>query len=352
MLRAIILQFSHMARIPRNLSKTQLKTNASQDVGLILPVSRPHLTTEKTDLHPRNKHRGRYDFIQLIAANPALENFVRLNAYHDASIDFANPEAVKALNQALLKQFYCISGWDIPAQYLCPPIPGRADYIHYLADLLALSNTSVTGQPKVIRVLDIGVGANAIYPIIGCREYGWHFVGSDIDVVALANAQQIIDRNADLSSLITLRLQTSASTIFKGIVQQGEIFDLTMCNPPFHTSLAEAQAGTQRKWQNLSKNASNELGKHYPQAKSVALNFGGQAGELYCAGGEVAFIERMINESKEYATQCVWFSTLVSKATNLPSIYRALKKVNAAQVKTIDMAQGQKKSRIVAWTYR
>ena len=91
-----------MARIPRNLSKAQLKTNASQDVGLILPVSRPHSTTEKTDLHPRNKHRGRYDFIQLIAANPALENFVRLNAYHDASIDFANPEAVKALNQALL----------------------------------------------------------------------------------------------------------------------------------------------------------------------------------------------------------------------------------------------------------
>ena len=307
--------------------------------------------TEKTDLHPRNKHRGRYDFVQLIAANPILESFVKLNAYHEASIDFANPKAVKALNQALLKQFYCISAWDLPPHYLCPPIPGRADYIHYLADLLASSNTPVALRSKPVKVLDIGVGANAIYPIIGCREYGWHFVGADIDTKALANAQQIVDSNSGLSSAIELRLQTSALSIFNGIVRQDEVFALTMCNPPFHASLAEAQAGTQRKWKNLSNRSSRVLGKHDSKNSVAALNFGGQAAELYCAGGEVAFIEQMVNESQQFASQCLWFSTLVSKAANLPSVYRALKKVNALQVKTIDMAQGQKKSRIVAWTF-
>ena len=340
-----------MARIPRNIRKTQTKAHVSQGVGLISPARRQHSTDGKTALHPRNKHRGRYDFDQLIAVSPALETFVRLNAYHDASIDFANPQAVKALNQALLKHFYGISGWDIPAQYLCPPIPGRADYIHYLADLLASGNTAVTVQPKTVRVLDIGVGANAIYPLIGSREYGWQFVGADIDAEALANAQQIVDCNSDLSSSIELRLQTSALAIFKGVVQENETFDLTMCNPPFHKSLVEAQAGTQRKWKNLGRNASKAPGKSPPKAGPATLNFGGQADELYCAGGEVAFIERMINESQQFATRCIWFSTLISKATSLPSVYRALKKSNAMQIKTIPMAQGQKKSRIVAWTF-
>ncbi len=310
------------------------------------PPNTPEILVEKPNLHSRNKHRGRYDFDILIQANPALASFVKLNAYHDASIDFANPQAVKALNQALLKQFYNISVWDIPAQYLCPPIPGRADYLHYLADLLASSNAGVIPRGESVRILDIGVGANVIYPLIGNREYGWHFVGSDIDPIALANGQGILDANG-LSTAIELRLQASPLAVFKGIVRQGERFNLTMCNPPFHGSLEEANTGTQRKWQNLGKGAS-KLG-HKNQAP--ALNFGGQAAELYCAGGEVAFVNRMVNESAQFASQCYWFTTLVSKAASLPSIYRSLKAVHALQVKTIDMAQGQKKSRIVAWTF-
>lgn len=301
------------------------------------------LPAEKTGLHPRNKHRGRYDFDQLIQASPALARFVKLNVYGDASIDFANSQAVKALNGALLKQFYNISEWDIPAQYLCPPIPGRADYLHYIADLLAASNSGLIPQGDSVRVLDIGVGANVIYPLIGSREYDWSFVGVDVDSVALENARHILAANSDLQTAIELRLQTSSSSIFKGVVGQDDRFDLTMCNPPFHASIQEARAGTERKWQNL--------GKSHSSAKAPALNFGGQAAELYCTGGEEGFVNRMVNESKQIATQCLWFTTLISKAASLPSVYRALKNVNAVQVKTIDMAQGQKKSRIVAWTF-
>lgn len=295
-------------------------------------------------MHPNNKHQGRYDFDQLIQANPALAQFVKLNAYHDASIDFANPQAVKALNKALLTQHYNILDWDIPPQYLCPPIPGRADYLHYLADLL--SDAQKTDPNKVVRVLDIGVGANAIYPLIGNREHGWHFVGVDIDAVAINNAQHIVDANA-LTETIELRLQTSPSTIFKGIIQPNEFYNLTLCNPPFHASLAEAQAGTQRKWRNLGKVVAKKTG----ESTSAKLNFGGQANELYCEGGENAFVNRMIIESAQFKTQCLWFSTLISKAENLPEVYRTLKNVNALKVKTINMTQGQKQSRIVAWTF-
>lgn len=300
----------------------------------------------KSVLHPRNRHRVRYDFDQLIQASPTLAPYVRLNEYGDASIDFSHAQAVKALNQALLKQFYEVHVWDIPKQYLCPPVPGRADYLHYLADLLRDTHAGVIPCGQSVRVLDIGVGANMIYPLIGTHEYGWQFVGADIDAKALNNAQQIIDANA-LSNLIELRLQTSPASIFKGVVHQGETFALCMCNPPFHGSLQEAQAGTERKWRGLGKN----LAKRASSNKSTILNFGGQNAELYCEGGEEAFVTTMIKESKQFATQCVWFTTLISKAANLPGVYRALKKVNALEIKTIEMSQGQKKSRIVAWTF-
>lgn len=310
---------------------------------------------EKSSLHPRNKHRSRYDFDQLIIANAELAQFVRLNAYHDASIDFANPQAVKVLNQALLQQFYNIANWDIPAQYLCPPIPGRADYLHYLADLLGDVNGGVIPLGESIRVLDIGLGANAIYPLIGYREYGWHFVGADIDPIAIANAQRILDANTGLSEVIKLRLQASPTAIFNGIVQQNETFDLTICNPPFHASLNDALAGTQRKLKNLAvsqfKNTTQSRIKNKALDKTIMLNFGGQSNELYCEGGEEAFVNKMISESVTIKNQCLWFTTLISKATTLPAVYRALKKANALEVKTIDMAQGQKKSRLVAWTY-
>jgi len=56
----------------------------------------------KSQLHPRSKHRNRYNFPQLIKTCPELASFVAVNAYGDESIDFFNPAAVKALNKALL----------------------------------------------------------------------------------------------------------------------------------------------------------------------------------------------------------------------------------------------------------
>jgi 23S rRNA (adenine1618-N6)-methyltransferase len=293
---------------------------------------------EKKLLHIRNKHRSRYDFALLVKGTPALRSFVIVNPYGNESIDFSNPDAVKLLNKALLKEYYQISNWDIPENYLCPPIPGRADYIHYLADLLTSANElSVKGASK-IRVFDVGVGANCIYPIIGHQEYGWTFVGSEVDKKAVDAANNIVSANPQLTGAIAIKHQPNKQYLFKGLIKPGEFFDLTMCNPPFHASAGEAAAGSNRKLHNLGKQ------------KNI-LNFGGQHVELWCDGGEVGFIGRMINESKEFSTQVGWFTTLVSKSANLPFIYHALEKAEVKTVKTVEMAQGQKVSRFVAWTY-
>ncbi|NRF38909.1 23S rRNA (adenine(1618)-N(6))-methyltransferase RlmF [Pedobacter foliorum] len=299
------------------------------------------MSTEKTSLHPRNKHRFRYDFPELIKSHPELKNYVAVNSYGDQSIDFSDPESVKSLNKALLKHFYDISYWDIPAGYLCPPIPGRADYVHYLADLLASVNNGVVPTRKSIRGLDVGIGANCVYPIVGHQEYGWSFVGSEIDSGAIRAAKAIISANPELANAVVCRPQSNKHHIFKGIIKPGDLFDFSMCNPPFHSSAEEAQAGTKRKLHNLGKQ----------KGKGVTLNFGGQNTELWYEGGEVGFIRNMIEESAAFANQCLWFSTLVSKSSNLPFIHKMLQYAKVAEVRTVEMAQGQKISRFVAWTF-
>lgn len=288
----------------------------------------------KTGLHPKNKHKTSYDFPALIKAHAPLAKFVGPNKYGTDSIDFSNSEAVLALNTALLKHFYDVKFWEIPKNYLCPPIPGRADYIHHLADRM---KDFLLARKDDIYVLDIGVGANCIYPIIGNHEYGWKFVGSDIDEVALKNAQTIIDQN-NLNDKITLRHQTDRKKIFEGVITVDDYFSLVVCNPPFHESAEAAREGTQKKNKNLGLKKDN-------------LNFGGTSNELWCEGGELAFIKQMIFESVDYRDNVAWFSTLVSKSTTMPLLYEELKKEGITKVRTIDMAQGQKKTRILAWRF-
>lgn len=296
---------------------------------------------EKPVLHSRNLHQGRYDLEALARTSPNLRPFVFQNEFGNLSIDFSNPNAVKALNQALLRHFYHIEFWDIPEGFLCPPIPGRADYIHHLADLLAVSHAGKIPKGDKIRVLDIGTGANLIYPILGNSSYQWSFVGSEFNPKAILSAQTIIHQNLRLQAKVEIRRQAESSKIFAGIIESEEFFDLTLCNPPFHESAEAAQAGSQRKVRNLT-------GKAVAKAK---LNFGGQAAELWTEGGELEFIRKMVWESSRFKGQVFWFTTLVSKSDNLEPIGELLKKAGTTAQKTIPMAQGNKQSRFVAWTF-
>lgn len=298
------------------------------------------MTTEKSGLHTRNLHRNSYDFDELISCVPELKHYVFKNSYGNLTINFSIPKAVKLLNKALLEHFYNIKNWDLPDENLCPPIPGRADYIHYIADLLA-GNSKEIPKGSSVKGLDIGTGANLVYPLIAHQSYGWEMLGTDIDQKSLDNAQKILDENPDFSENIQLKLQPDSQFIFKNILNSDDKFKFSMCNPPFHDSEESAMKGNLRKTKNL-KNS---------KVQKPNLNFGGQQSELWCEGGELAFISKMIEESVLYSSQILWFTCLVSKKENLFKLNSLLKKVAALEVKTIDMAQGQKVSRILAWTF-
>ena len=318
------------------------------------PAVKPKAPPPKPGLHPRNRDVAGYDFAALAAASPGLARYLittpagapgSTKPTAGTSIDFANQAAVKAFNRALLVDHYGIAGWDIPAGYLCPPIPGRADYIHHVADLLATCNRKEIPRGPAVRVVDIGVGANCIYPLIGHGEYGWRFLGVEIDQPGLDNARRILSANPALADAIELRHQPVQDNIFVGMLRSGESFDLSICNPPFHNSPGDVMEVAQRKWNNLGK------GARAKQAGQPRLNFGGQGTELWCEGGERAFLERMVAQSAGIPKRCLWFTSLVSKAENVAHVEAALKKVHPVETRIIPMAQGQKQSRLIAWTF-
>lgn len=301
--------------------------------------------TNKSKLHTRNKHNNGYDLSVLCEVHNDLKQYVFTNQYDTLTIDFANNKAVLALNYALLKAYYNITYWEIPTGSLCPPIPGRADYIHYLADLLKETNNGKIPHKKTIKALDIGTGANCIYPIIGATQYKWDFVGTDISIESLKSASNIIEKNEHLIKKIDVIHQKNQQHFFTNIIQPEHVYDVTLCNPPFHRSAQEAAAGTERKWKNLDNDSKSK------KAIKTSLNFGGQHNELWCDGGELRFITNMIKESKRFSSQVLWFSCLVSKKEHVNALKLALKKANSCDIKVISMKQGQKVSRFIAWSF-
>lgn len=299
------------------------------------------LNSIKTELHPRNKHNKSYNFDELSAAYPPLKAFVAKNKYGNFSIDFFDPEAVRCLNTALLMANYQISYWEIPEGYLCPPVPGRADYVHYVADVLGIDKNGKIPKGNAVKILDIGVGANCIYPIIGSMEYGWKFIGTDTETTALAAAQKIVDNNPNLKDKIELRKQQDVNRILFGVIKPNEQIDLVMCNPPFYRSADEAKKETLKKLSNLKRQ----------KITKAVLNFGGQTNELWCKGGEIEFIKKLIEESKVFAQQCKWFTCIVSKQSHLPVIISQLKRFEINEYQITEMGQGNKITRFVAWRF-
>ena len=287
-------------------------------------------------MHPKNKHQGKYDLDNLVSINPRLEQYLTTTPRGDQSIDFANPDAVKILNQAILKNSYGIDFWDFPTGHLCPAVPGRAEYIHHIAELLETESSH-----KDITCLDIGTGASCIYPIIAVTEYNWLCIGTDISSVSIKSAQRIIDNNPQLKNRVQLRHQRQRHHIFKHMIEKNESINVTICNPPFYGSAEESISNTKRKQRSLTQ----------PIKSTTKSNFSGTAPELICDGGEKRFISTMIKESHLYRDQVKWFTSLVSKEKNLNPLIGHMKNYKPKDIRTIDINIGNKKSRILAWTF-
>ena len=333
------------------MKSAQKKLINNRHMAKNAPTPGGEQSNAKPEMHPRNPHNLGYDFVALADNYAPLKDHLAPNPFGKLTIDFSQPSAVKALNAGLLKHFYQVQHWDIPDGFLCPAVPGRADYIHYIADLLALDNNGEIPEGKQIRGLDIGTGANLIYPIVASQSYGWSMLGSEINRASYSSANLITDANPNLRQLVKVRHQKQAKAIFSGIIKGDEMFHFSLCNPPFHVSADAALAGSQKKNKNLARHSHKRRGPNSTAKNQSSLNFGGQHNELWCEGGEFEFVKSMINESVDFKKQVTWFTTLLSKKENVAPLLLLAKKLGASECKTINMAQGAKASRFIAWRF-
>jgi 23S rRNA A1618 N6-methylase RlmF len=179
----------------------------------------------------------------------------------------------------------------------------------------------LTCKRSVIQILTYsGTGASCIYPLLGCRIYGWHFVGTDIDQESLQHAQINIDANPDFKSCITLVHNSDASKIIDHVIDEKN-YDFVMCNPPF-----------------------------FDHDEVLDKNCQATDNELKTSGGEAEFVKIMIDDSITFGDRIVWYTSMLGKKSSLVPIKQYLAQVGINQVYTTAFVQGKTRRWGIAWT--
>lgn len=283
-------------------------------------------------MHPDNPFEKEYNFNGLIQSHPKLSEFIIVGKSDRKSIDFGDSKAIIALNTALLKRTFDVN-WELKPGHLCPALPGRLDYLIHVKDLLDAPSK------KHITMLDIGTGASLIYPLLATAAFDWNCTASEVDIDSIEFAKKLLLLNPNLKTT-TLRNQRFKSKIFHHVMEENDYFDLVVCNPPFYKTQSEAEQRNIRKNKNLHNN------------ESISHNFGGHSNELWYKGGEEAFIKTMASESASYGSQVGWFTCLISNSEHVKTLKRYVRKANPTELRVVEMEQGNKKSRFIAWTFK
>ncbi|XP_022860145.1 U6 small nuclear RNA (adenine-(43)-N(6))-methyltransferase isoform X2 [Olea europaea var. sylvestris] len=331
---------------------------------------------ERRVIHPRNKYsENPPDFGLLASLYPSFEPYVFYSLDGRPRIDWTDFNATRELTRVLLLHDHGLNWW-IPDGQLCPTVPNRSNYIHWIEDLLASDLIPCTRGNSVVKGFDIGTGANCIYPLLGASLLGWTFVGSDVTDVAIEWANRNVKSNPHLSELIEIRRVDTETKIFDaeelqnkqkdninsyvdstntvsvdmgpspsfslrsqsvknsyhgppvlvGVVKDGESFDFCMCNPPFFMTMEEA-------------------------GLNPKTSCGGTPEEMVCLGGEEAFITRIIEDSAQLKRAFRWYTSMVGRKSNLNILTSKLWNVGVTVVKTTEFVQGQTSRWGLAWSF-
>ncbi|WCJ27941.1 Ribosomal RNA large subunit methyltransferase F [Euphorbia peplus] len=330
-------------------------------------MGRKRKKPERASIHPKNKYADKPpDFGLLASLYASFKPFVFYSRDGRPKIDWTDFNSTRELTRLLLLHDHGLNWW-IPDGQLCPTVPNRSNYIHWIEDLLS-SNVipEKKGNGKIVRGFDIGTGANCIYPLLGASLLGWSFVGSDVTDVALEWAERNVKNNPHISELIEVRKvvnrqgalsiedvhnaqsvngesktnvneclimeQLDSSNkydgppVLSGVVKDGEKFDFCMCNPPFFENMDEA-------------------------GLNPKTACGGTPEEMVCPGGEKAFITRIIEDSAVSKESFRWYTSMVGRKANLKFLTSKLREVGVTIVKTTEFVQGRTCRWGLAWSF-
>lgn len=285
-------------------------------------------------MHPRNPYSAPIGIAELARQFPDVcDHVISRSANGHIVYDWNAPGATYAVTRALLKRDFALD-WQQPPQFLCPPVPGRLNYLLWVEDLVLQDAAAATS----VCVADIGTGASAIFPLIGARRFGWSFIALDSSADALEHARANVDRNC-LQHLVSLRLVPHDGNIADALALHPSITH-TMCNPPFFSS-SSSSAWRQRAHAGGAGGA------------GVKVACAAVEPELYTEGGELEFMGKIIQQSA--ASPCRhhvrWFTCMVGIKADLAQLKRMCSDAGAAQVRTTTFFQGQTLRWGLAWSF-
>jgi len=331
--------------LPSLQLRADLQAAAAEAQALIPPPPTPYTpnwTVDPLDPPP--------PFAHLAAASPAHADLAAALAAGGGRLDFSDPAAVAALSRALLMRRFRLDGWTCPVGALVPPIAARAAYLRRMGLIVGGGSP----PPRSLAVLDVGCGANLIFPLLAASPvFGWSATGLDVTPAALAGAAANLALNSSLAGRVRLVAGDPAGRppILEPVFGAGASwaaaaaaagdarfpFDFSVCNPPFFESAA-ARAATAKD----------------PGAPRGGGHAGSAAETVWEGGGEAGFVCALAAESAGHAHRVTWWSSMLGRKASLTAVRGVLKGLSPApEVRTFTLAEGGGRTTrwVVAWSW-
>ncbi|XP_052521932.1 RNA N6-adenosine-methyltransferase METTL16 [Tympanuchus pallidicinctus] len=283
-------------------------------------------------MHARNRYKDKPpDFAYLAGKYPEFRQHVQTTLAGRVSLNFKDPEAVRALTCTLLKEDFGLT-IDIPLERLIPTVPLRLNYIHWVEDLIGHQDAD---KRVLRRGIDIGTGASCIYPLLGSTLNGWYFLATEVDDMCFNYAKKNVEQN-NLSDLIKVVKVPQKTLLMDALKEESEIiYDFCMCNPPFFANQLEAKGV-------------NSRNPRRPPPSSV--NTGGIT-EIMAEGGELEFVKRIIHDSLQLKKRLRWYSCMLGKKCSLAPLKEELKIQGVPKVTHTEFCQGRTMRWALAWSF-
>ena len=297
-------------------------------------------------MHPRNPYRKKRNFAELASEFPDFAPHVKMFENGNATIDFKDATALRSLTQTLLRKDFDLNV-ILPPDRLIPAVPQRLNYVLWIEDLVALMDLPVV---TLIRGMDVGTGASAIFPLLICRNNPlWSVVAVDKDPESVNYARQNVERN-DLGHRISVRLVDESNDWSKLISESADLFHFLMCNPPFFDRNVSNSIDNEFE---SNDNNNNDETPERKQEKSES-NCSSVA-EAVVPGGEVAFVQDMIHKSFAIKQKVQIFSSMLGRKSSLIALKKELKKFQSENedltFTTTEFCQGKTMRWGVAWSF-
>ncbi|KAL6078541.1 hypothetical protein STEG23_011110 [Scotinomys teguina] len=283
-------------------------------------------------MHVRNRYKDKPpDFAYLASKYPDFKQHIQINLNGRVSLNFKDPEAVRALTCTLLREDFGLS-IDIPLERLIPTVPLRLNYIHWVEDLIGHQDSD---KGTLRRGIDIGTGASCIYPLLGATLNGWYFLATEVDDMCFNYAKKNVEQN-NLSDLIKVVKVPQKTLLMDALKEESEIvYDFCMCNPPFFANQLEAQGV-------------NSRNSRRPPPSSI--NTGGIT-EIMAEGGELEFVKRIIHDSLQLKKRLRWYSCMLGKKCSLAPLKEELRVQGVPKVTFTEFCQGRTMRWALAWSF-